>query len=74
MLDSSKVVGRAPDQLSLAERASMRGRWIALEIYSPSTLPLKRIEAVGSNPAECAAELQRRGLNPMEFEFSLFRG
>lgn len=74
MLDSAKLVGRAPDQLSLPERALLRGRWIALEMYSPSTLPLKRIEAVGSSPGDCAAELKRRGLKPSEFEFSLFRG
>ena len=52
----------------------LRGRWIALEVYSPKTLPLKRIEAIGANTAECAEELKRRGLNPMEFEFVLCRG
>lgn len=74
MVDSSKIIGRAPDQLSPAERAALRGRWIALEIYSPATLPLKRIEAVGENVAACAAEVARRGLKPSEFEYSLFRG
>lgn len=52
----------------------MIGRWIALERYSPITLPLKRIEAVGATPAECAAELKRRGLKPLDFEFILYRG
>jgi len=74
MMDVTKLIGRAPDQLSLPERTHLRGRWIALEIYSPKTLPLKRIEAVGATPVECAAELVRRGLDPKEFEFSLFQG
>jgi hypothetical protein len=74
MSDTSRVIGRAPDLLTLPERAALVGRWIALEIYSPQTLPLKRIEAVGSSPSECAAELQKRGLNPREFEYVLWRG
>lgn len=47
---------------------------MALEIYSPNTLPLKRIAAVGGSAPECAAELQQRGLNPLEFEYVLWRG
>jgi hypothetical protein len=74
MTDASRFLGRSPDHLSLTERAVLHGRWIALEIYSPKTLPLKRIEAVGTNAAECANDLRRRGLNPMEFEFMLYRG
>lgn len=74
MMDSASILGRAPDRLSLSERAALAGRWIALEVYSPKTLPLKRIEAVGGNPSECAAELQKRGLNPREFEYVLWRG
>ncbi len=74
MTDSARFLGRSPDQLSLPERAVLRGRWIALEVYSPKTLPLKRIEAVGADAADCAVELRRRGLNPMEFEFMLYRG
>lgn len=74
MIDSAMWVGRSPDQISLPERAAMIGRWIALERYSPITLPLKRIEAVGATPAECAAELKRRGLKPLDFEFILYRG
>lgn len=74
MRDTFRVIGRAPDRLTLPERAALVGRWVALELYSPRTLPLKRIEAVGSNPSECAAELQKRGLNPLEFEYVLWRG
>lgn len=74
MGDTSRVIGRAPDQLTLPERAALVGRWVALELYPPRTLPLKRIEAVGADPSECAAELQKRGLNPRDFEFVLWRG
>jgi hypothetical protein len=74
MIDSTGLIGRAPDDLSLPEREALTGRWIALQLYSPSTLPLKRIESVGDNPAACVAELQRRGLDPFSFEFVLYRG
>jgi hypothetical protein len=73
-MDSSSIIGRAPEQLTLAERSLLAGKWIALEIYTPATLPLRRIEAVGGAIAACAAELRRRQLNPGDFEFVLVKG
>jgi hypothetical protein len=70
-MDSSKLLGRAPEKLSLEERGRLAGKWIALEIYTPVTVPLRRIEAVGASVADCVAELSRRELDPRDFEFRL---
>ena len=63
-------VGRVPDQLSLTERRELAGKWIAVEIYSPQTLPLRRIAALSDSVAQCAMQLIERGLDPAQFEFS----
>jgi hypothetical protein len=68
--DPSKAIGRAPELLTLPERLALVGKTIALEVYTPATLPLRRIEAIGSSAAECISQLQARGLDPMQFEFS----
>ena len=64
------LLGRVPDQLSLTERRELAGKWIAIEVYSPATLPLRRIAAFGDSVSECAAQLQARGLAVGQFEFS----
>ena len=46
---------------------------MALELYSPQTLPLRRIEAIGDSAAECARQLAERGLDPRRFEFTLLK-
>jgi hypothetical protein len=66
----SKVLGQSPEALSLEERLALAGKMIALEIYSPETTPLRRIEAIGDSAAECISQLQSRGLDPANFEFS----
>jgi hypothetical protein len=43
---------------------------IALEVYSPATLPLRRIEAIGDSIDACIGMLQERGLDPRRFEYS----
>jgi len=68
-MDSSRLLGRAPEKLSLEERKRLTGKWIALEIYTPVALPLRRIEAVGASVADCITELSRRELDPRDFEF-----
>ena len=68
--DAGSVLGRNPDRLTLAERLALAGKYIALEIYSPEALPLRRIEAIGDSLAECARGLEARGLDPKKFEFS----
>jgi hypothetical protein len=68
--DPRQAVGRNPDRLTLDERAALAGKTIALEIYSPATFPLRRIEAIGDSIGACIRMLQERGLDPRHFEFS----
>ena len=68
-LDSANIIGLAPEQLSIDERRALAGQWIALELYSPATLPQRRIEALGSSVTECVRQLKQRGLDPQRFEF-----
>ena len=67
--DTNRVIGRSPDQLPLEDRIRLAGKFIALEIYSPETLPLVRIEAIGDSLADCLRMLKRRGLDAANFEF-----
>ena len=68
--DAAGALGRNPDRLSLAERLALAGKFVALEIYSPETTPLRRIEAVGDSLADCLRNLRARGLDPQHFEFT----
>jgi hypothetical protein len=68
--DASKAIGRNPDRLTLEERVALAGKYIALEIYTPEGLQLRRIEAIGDSLAECVRMLKSRGLDPKDFEFS----
>lgn len=68
--DPKSAIGRAPERLTLEERLALTGKYIALELYSPDTLPLRRIEAIGDSVDECIRELVQRGLDPAQFEFS----
>jgi hypothetical protein len=68
--DAGLVLGRNPDRLSLTERLALGGKYVALEIYSPDTIPLRRIEAIGDSLAECLRSLKSRGLDPLNFEFT----
>ena len=60
--------GKSLDSLSLKEQWQLAGRWVALELYRPDTMPLRTIEAVGVTPAECLAQLAALGLDPSRFE------
>lgn len=71
--DPKTLIGREPERLTLDEHNAIVGHWIALEIYDPQRLPLRRIAAVGESVAACAAELRARGLDPERFEFILVR-
>jgi hypothetical protein len=68
--DPNRAIGHAPEDLTLTERFALRGKVYALEIYSPATLPLRRIEAIGDTAEECIGQLRARGLDPENFEFS----
>ena len=70
-LDTNRYIGREPDRLTIEERRAALGKWIALQIYTPKTLPIRRIEAIGDSPADCTRQLTSRGLNPREFEFQV---
>jgi hypothetical protein len=67
---TDRALGRNPDQLNLEERAALAGKFIALEIYTPDALPLRRIEAIGDSIEQCVKMLQDRGLDPRKFEYS----
>ena len=64
------AIGRNPDRLTLEERIALAGKWIGLEVYTPATLPFRRIEAIGDSVGDCVRMLQERGLDPAVFEFS----
>ena len=66
----NQILGRAPERLTLDEQRSLAGKFIALEIYSPDTTPLRRIEAVADSVDDCIRQLVARGLDPKRFEFS----
>ena len=63
------LLGRVPDQLSIGERREFAGKWIAIEQYTPKTLPLRRIEAAGDSVADCVRQLREKQLPPTSFEF-----
>lgn len=67
---ASRAIGLAPERLTLDERVRLIGKFIAMEIYTPETLPFRRIEAIGDSIDECVHELISRGLNPAHFEYS----
>ncbi len=67
---TERALGRSPEQLSLEERTALAGKTIAMEIYTPEVLPLRRIEAIGDTVEECIRMLRARSLDPRKFEFS----
>jgi hypothetical protein len=68
--EQERAIGRSPDQLSLDERIHLAGKYIALEFYSPDTLPLRRIEGIGDSLEACVRMLKSRGLDPSRFEYT----
>ena len=66
----TKAIGRAPEQLTPAEAIALAGKFVALELYSPETTPLRRIQAIGEAPEDCLRELSGRGLDPRRYEFT----
>jgi hypothetical protein len=72
--DLSRFIGRSPDSLTWRERLELTGTWVAFELYSPLTLPLRRFEAIGHSAAECRRQLLSRGLDATNYEFVPFSG
>jgi hypothetical protein len=64
-----RFIGRPLESLSLAERWHIAGSWVALELYTPQTVPLRIIEAIGPTARACTDQLRARGLNPGHYEF-----
>ena len=78
---ASSVVGKAPDDLNLHERAELAGKYIALELYTPTVMGevggkpevavrLRRIEAIGDSTEECIRQLKAAGSDPAGYEFT----
>lgn len=67
--DLEKFIGRSVDRLTLSEREALIGKFVAREVYTPETLPLQRIEALGDTIQDCVAILRGRDLDPLNFEF-----
>ena len=79
--DLTSLVGRAVEDLSVAERLQYANTWIAFRLYSPPhkvtkegveyvDVRLRRIEAAGRSVEELIEQLRQRNLDPMEFEFT----
>ena len=64
-----RFIGRSPETLTYDERVELNGKWVALEFYTPETLPLRTFEAVGTSAAECRRWLIARGLDPANYEY-----
>ena len=71
--DPRQALGRNPDRLTLEERTALAAKMVALEVYSPATFPLRRIEAIGDSIDACIRMLRERGLDPRRFEYSPLR-
>lgn len=72
-VDLASFIGRAPESLEIAELHALHGMWAAVELYSPATTPLRRIEALGPSPAACLDQLAARGLDPRIYELLTIR-
>ena len=73
MTRPADYIGRSPDNLSLKERARLAGKWVALELYTPKTLPLRLIEALGDSPSDCVRILRERGRDPLKYEYVILK-
>ncbi len=72
-VDPRTVVGLSPERLSIKQLTALAGYVVALEVYTPETVPVRRIEAIGETAEECMAELAQRGLDLRHFEYVLLK-
>ena len=72
-IDPVRLIGRSPERLEIRELAALAGKIVALEIYTPETVPLRKIEAIGETAEECMAQLAARGLDPHRFEYTMLK-
>jgi hypothetical protein len=75
------AIGKAPDDLTLTERFALAGKYIALEIYTPTIMGeaggkpeiavrLRRIEAISDSVEDCIRQLKAAGVDPAAYEFT----
>ena len=78
------IIGRFPEDLSIAERNQHAGKWMAIERYVPTALReeqgkpqidlrQRHIRALGRTAVECLRQLEQAGLDPRNFEFTQIR-
>lgn len=72
-LTPSSYIGKALERFSLRELRELHGYWLAFERYTPETLPLKRIEAMGPTLNACVQMLVERGLDPANYDFEIYQ-
>lgn len=77
----SAAVGKAPDDLTLTERRELAGKYIALELYTPTVMGdaggqpeiavrLRRIEAIGDTAEDCIRQVKAAGGDPASYEYT----
>ncbi len=64
----TELVGLAIDELSWEQKRRADGQWVAVRIYDPVSLPLRKIEAVGNSAAEVLGRVAERGEDARRFE------
>ncbi len=72
-VEPQSVVGLSPERLSIRQLTALAGYVVALEVYTPETVRVRRIEAIGETAEDCIAELAHRGLNPLRFEYVVLK-
>jgi hypothetical protein len=66
----ARFIGKSLDGVSVGDRWKLAGAWMATELYSPQRLPLRLMEAIGADAAECIRQLRQRALDPELFEYT----
>lgn len=61
--------GKSLDGLNLKDRWKLAGAWMATELYSPQRLPLRVMQAIGSDAADCIRQLREQQLDPELYEY-----
>ena len=67
--DTKALIGKPVDGFTLADQWRYSGIWVALELYTPQTLPMRVIAAAGASASECMAQLRDHGLDPAQYEY-----
>ena len=83
--DTTGLVGRRVEELSLPERLRYANKWMAFRIYTPTQEKVvrdgvemldvrqRRVEAAGDSVEELVAQLRRKNLDPAEYEFTILK-